>query len=190
MSRTAAVSEPIGESSPLELELPIGGMTCTNCAQRIEQELASQQGVTEASVSFATRRARIVGHEEVPGELAGRAAAAVGSLGYSVLQPASSPGAAHAAATTAQRDGEAGLPAAEAGISTRGSRGLRWHDWPAHRRAGSRLLAGLDGGLAAIQRLAIRGRRSRHGVAGLGAVAGCWPTPGALPATAAPPWTP
>ena len=84
MSRAAAVGDDVDASSPLELELPIEGMTCTNCAHRIEQELNSQAGVTEATVSFATRRARILGYEDTPGTLASRAAATVGSLGYSV----------------------------------------------------------------------------------------------------------
>lgn len=129
MSRTAAVSEPIGGSSPLELELPIGGMTCTNCAHRIEQELASQHGVAEASVSFATRRARIVGHEEAPGELAGRAAAAVSSLGYSVQQRPMSPTASAASGAAAQRVDEA-APAVADATTSGGVIGLAWHDWP------------------------------------------------------------
>ena len=129
MSRTAAVGERTDGSSRIELELPIGGMTCTNCAHRISQELASQDGVIEAAVSFATRRARIVGYEVASGELAGRAAAAVSSLGYSVLQQSSSPAAAAAAIATVERDGEAAQAGADASTARDGP-GLPWHDWP------------------------------------------------------------
>lgn len=84
MSRATPAGDHAAGSSPLEVELPIGGMTCTNCAHRIEQELNALAGVSMATVSFATRRARILGHEDEPGKLAGRAVAIVGSLGYSV----------------------------------------------------------------------------------------------------------
>ena len=139
MSRAAAVGDDVDASPPLELELPIEGMTCTNCAHRIEQELNLQAGVTEATVSFATRRARILGYEDTPGKLASRAAATVGSLGYSVppaglarLTRQAGPAAESSGAATAQQQSEgAGADAAaDAGASGSGDITLAWHDWP------------------------------------------------------------
>ena len=159
MSRAAAVGDHVDASSPLELELPIEGMTCTNCAHRIEQELNSQAGVTEATVSFATRRARILGFEDTPGKLASRAAATVGSLGYSVppaglARLAGQTRPAGATGQTGQADldeqtGHAGpapgstalasAPAGAAGAAADGTGSdagavgnvrLAWHDWP------------------------------------------------------------
>lgn len=139
MSRAAAVGDDVDASSPLELELPIEGMTCTNCAHRIEQELSSQAGVTEATVSFATRRARILGYEDTPGKLASRAAATVGSLGYSVPQAGlarltrqAGPAAESSGAATTQTRSE-GTEAGETsgtGGSAAGDIKLAWHDWP------------------------------------------------------------
>ena len=139
MSRAAAVGDDVDASPPLELELPIEGMTCTNCAHRIEQELNSQAGVTEATVSFATRRARIVGYEDTPGKLASGAAATVGSLGYAV-PPAglarltrqtglASESSGMATAQTQSQGAEADA-AADAGGSTADDVKLAWHDWP------------------------------------------------------------
>ncbi|WP_419946413.1 heavy metal translocating P-type ATPase [Candidatus Poriferisodalis sp.] len=129
-SSAAAAGERTGGTSRIELELPIGGMTCTNCAHRIAQELASQTEVTDASVSFATRRARVVGYEDVPGGLAGRAAAVVSSLGYSVPLQALSPAAPGATSGAVQSKNEAGPAPADAGSSTGGGFGPAWHDWP------------------------------------------------------------
>ena len=139
MSRAAAVGHDVDASTPVELELPIEGMTCTNCAHRIEQELNSQAGVTEATVSFATRRARIVGFEDTPGKLASRAAATVGSLGYAVppaglARLSRQTGLASESSGTAtaqtQSEGAEADAAADAGGSTAGDLTLAWHDWP------------------------------------------------------------
>ena len=46
------------------LELPITGMTCASCANRIERKLNTLDGVT-ASVNYATERATVV--TDVPG---------------------------------------------------------------------------------------------------------------------------
>ncbi|MYZ44930.1 heavy metal translocating P-type ATPase [Schauerella aestuarii] len=40
-------------------EFAIGGMTCTNCARRVEKALASVSGVATATVNPATERARV-----------------------------------------------------------------------------------------------------------------------------------
>ncbi|HEX9963082.1 MAG TPA: HAD-IC family P-type ATPase, partial [Pyrinomonadaceae bacterium] len=41
------------------VELPISGMTCAACANRIEKQLNKQAGVEKASVNFATARATV-----------------------------------------------------------------------------------------------------------------------------------
>ncbi|MEP6715855.1 MAG: cation transporter, partial [Terriglobia bacterium] len=43
----------------VEVELPIGGMTCAACARTIEKQLGSSEGVRKASVNFATRTASV-----------------------------------------------------------------------------------------------------------------------------------
>ncbi|APR78700.1 Lead, cadmium, zinc and mercury transporting ATPase [Minicystis rosea] len=40
-------------------ELPIQGMTCASCVRRVERALLGAPGVMEASVNFATQRARV-----------------------------------------------------------------------------------------------------------------------------------
>jgi len=47
--------QPVSE----KIDLPITGMTCAACANRIERTLAKQPGVKEASVNFATERATV-----------------------------------------------------------------------------------------------------------------------------------
>jgi Cu+-exporting ATPase len=54
----AAGSPPaVGESH--RIDIPITGMTCAACARRIERGLAKAEGVTQASVNFATGRASV-----------------------------------------------------------------------------------------------------------------------------------
>ena len=171
MSRAAAVGDDVDASPPLELELPIEGMTCTNCAHRIEQELNSLAGVTEATVSFATRRARILGFEDTPGTLASRAAATVGSLGYSVppaglarLTRQAGPAAESSGVATAQQQSEgAGADAAaDAGAMAAGDITLAWHDWPltAVLAAGCWLVSMIDALQFAGSRFAVGGAAS------------------------------
>ncbi len=42
-----------------DVELPIGGMTCTACARTVEKQLGAAPGVEQANVNFATRIASI-----------------------------------------------------------------------------------------------------------------------------------
>jgi Cu+-exporting ATPase len=44
---------------PLSLDLAVTGMTCANCAGRVERALAKTPGVQQASVNLATEQARI-----------------------------------------------------------------------------------------------------------------------------------
>jgi P-type Cu+ transporter len=47
----------VGESR--RIDIPVTGMTCAACARRIERGLAKSEGVTQASVNFATGRASV-----------------------------------------------------------------------------------------------------------------------------------
>jgi Cu+-exporting ATPase len=42
-----------------ELLMPVTGMTCANCAAAVERTLARAEGVSEATVNFASERARV-----------------------------------------------------------------------------------------------------------------------------------
>jgi Cu+-exporting ATPase len=46
-------------TEPITLDLPINGMTCANCAGRVERALLRVPGVQSASVNLATERERI-----------------------------------------------------------------------------------------------------------------------------------
>jgi Cu+-exporting ATPase len=66
------------------VELPITGMTCASCANRIERKLNKLDGVT-ASVNYATEKARV---EFDPGTVAPeQLVAAVEAAGYSAALP-------------------------------------------------------------------------------------------------------
>jgi Cu+-exporting ATPase len=77
------------------LELPIEGMTCASCANRIERKLNKLDGVT-ATVNYATEKARV---EFDPGAVAREElVAAVEAVGYSAILPSSDPPRADGAA--------------------------------------------------------------------------------------------
>jgi Cu+-exporting ATPase len=91
---TTAPSPP---AAPAELSLPIEGMTCASCVNRIERFLKKTPGVEEAVVNLATEIATI---RYLP-EQAGRAelVAAVEAAGYDVRPAIVSAGAATELAT-------------------------------------------------------------------------------------------
>ena len=70
---------PIHHTPATHLTLPIEGMTCANCALRVERALARVPGVAEASVNFATGTARVALH---PPAAIGDLTAAVTAAGY------------------------------------------------------------------------------------------------------------
>jgi len=82
---------------PIEIILPIEGMTCASCVNRIERFLKKTDGVAEASVNLATERATV----RLDPALAGRdeVVAAVRAAGYDVRAEASTDDAG--ASTTA-----------------------------------------------------------------------------------------
>jgi Cu+-exporting ATPase len=86
---------------PIEIVLPIEGMTCASCVNRIERFLKKTPGVEEASVNLATEKATI----RLDPAVAGRdeAVAAVQAAGYDV-KPEAAPVAGAATATAALAD--------------------------------------------------------------------------------------
>jgi Cu+-exporting ATPase len=70
------------EHRPIEIVLPIAGMTCASCVNRIERFLGKTDGVVEANVNLATERATVT----VDPAVAGRAevVAAIAAAGYDV----------------------------------------------------------------------------------------------------------
>jgi len=72
------------ELQPIELSLPIEGMTCASCVNRVERFLRKTDGVVEANVNLATEHARVrfdpkvVGRDELE--------RAVEASGYSVRE--------------------------------------------------------------------------------------------------------
>jgi Cu+-exporting ATPase len=75
------------------VELPITGMTCASCANRIERRLNKLDGVT-ASVNYATEKARVEFDRGTVG--AEQLVAAVEAAGYQATLPADDPGDADA----------------------------------------------------------------------------------------------
>ncbi|MGY1700161.1 heavy metal translocating P-type ATPase [Geodermatophilus sp. SYSU D00766] len=71
-------------TTPTQIELSIGGMTCASCAARIEKKLNRLDGVT-ATVNYATEKARVTfGGSVVPEDLV----ATVEKAGYTAALPA------------------------------------------------------------------------------------------------------
>jgi Cu+-exporting ATPase len=110
METTAAPPAPAAPSA--EIQLPIEGMSCASCVNRIERFLRKTPGVEEASVNLATEMATITYLPEVAGldELA----RAIEAAGYEVrpLQKA-------ADGTKASLVDEADMEAAERGRERR-----------------------------------------------------------------------
>jgi Cu+-exporting ATPase len=78
---TPSVSPHRDASEPFEL--PIQGMTCANCARRVEEALAAVPGVTEAHVNFATRTASVAHLPTLEAQVLERA---VEAAGYHVIK--------------------------------------------------------------------------------------------------------
>jgi len=76
---------PAATSTSAEIELPISGMTCASCVNRIERFLKKTDGVETASVNLATEVATIRYRADVTGraELAG----AIQAAGYDLKPP-------------------------------------------------------------------------------------------------------
>ncbi|MGP3755595.1 heavy metal translocating P-type ATPase [Streptomyces sp. IBSNAI001] len=88
------------------VELAIGGMTCASCAARIEKKLNRMEGV-EATVNYATEKARVAFAEDVSVD---DLIATVEATGYTAQPPAPprpEPGSAGAPAAAGGEDGRA-----------------------------------------------------------------------------------
>ena len=46
-------------STPFDIDLGVGGMTCASCVSRVERALGKVPGVSAASVNLATETARV-----------------------------------------------------------------------------------------------------------------------------------
>ena len=66
------------------IDLPIKGMTCAGCANTIAEALRHENGVKQASVNFATRRATVIFEPDVTGKAA--LTAAISRAGYAVAE--------------------------------------------------------------------------------------------------------
>jgi Cu+-exporting ATPase len=84
-----------------EITLPIGGMTCASCVNRIERYLRKTDGVLEASVNLATERATVTIDATRIGR--GELVEAVEAAGYDV-RPAPEPARAGAAPSELSAD--------------------------------------------------------------------------------------
>src|SRR6187431_245918 len=73
-----------------QLELPITGMTCASCANRIERKLNTLDGVT-ATVNYATERATV--DYDATAVEPGQLVEAVEAAGYSAALPQAAAGA-------------------------------------------------------------------------------------------------
>src|SRR3954452_21176264 len=71
------------EATVTEIELPITGMTCASCANRIERKLNKLDGVT-ATVNYATEKAKVRAPDGIP---AGELLATVEAAGYRARLP-------------------------------------------------------------------------------------------------------
>ena len=74
----------VDSSSTRQLTLPITGMTCANCAATVERALCRTEGVTGASVNYATERAVVELSRGAP--TLEDLSIAVERVGYGVLQ--------------------------------------------------------------------------------------------------------
>ena len=117
-------------------DLPIEGMTCASCANRIEKRLSKQPGVTSASVNFATKVATVKYDAAATG--LEKLAKAVDDIGYKAIVPPMRLGAANPPHGHAGHDHAAMLaaqgPGAHAGHAMSGGGGGEDHS--AHMNVG------------------------------------------------------
>src|SRR3954453_2486738 len=59
MTTSSPASSTLPAMPDIELSLPIEGMTCASCTNRVERFLRKTDGVVEANVNLATEQARV-----------------------------------------------------------------------------------------------------------------------------------
>ncbi len=74
----------MNSATPIELDLPVSGMTCASCAGRVERALRKVPGVQQASVNLASEQARIQLDGPSSGDTLPALVAAVEQAGYAV----------------------------------------------------------------------------------------------------------
>lgn len=74
----------MSSANPIELDLPVSGMTCASCAGRVERALRKVPGVQDASVNLASEQARIQLNAPSSGDTLPALVAAVEQAGYQV----------------------------------------------------------------------------------------------------------
>lgn len=74
----------MSSANPIELDLPVSGMTCASCAGRVERALRKVPGVQDASVNLASEQARVQLAAPSNGETLPALVAAVEQAGYQV----------------------------------------------------------------------------------------------------------
>ncbi|MFR0692455.1 heavy metal translocating P-type ATPase [Enterobacterales bacterium AE_CKDN230030158-1A_HGKHYDSX7] len=74
----------MSSANPIELDLPVSGMTCASCAGRVERALRKVPGVQEASVNLASEQARVQLAGPSDGKTLPALVAAVEQAGYQV----------------------------------------------------------------------------------------------------------
>ncbi|QEY75439.1 heavy metal translocating P-type ATPase [Pseudomonas denitrificans (nom. rej.)] len=74
----------MNSANPIELDLPVSGMTCASCAGRVERALRKVPGVQDASVNLASEQARVQLAAPSSGETLPALVAAVEQAGYQV----------------------------------------------------------------------------------------------------------
>src|SRR5450755_318710 len=84
-------AQATARTTPIEIVLPIEGMTCASCVNRIERFLNKTEGVLQANVNLATGRATVTVDPAVAGRL--ELVTAVEAAGYDV-RPEAPPTAA------------------------------------------------------------------------------------------------
>jgi len=96
--------DPASNESAARIELPVAGMTCASCVNRIERFLQRTEGVEAASVNLATETATVTYRPSVTGR--SELARAVEAAGYELKPPptADELGAARSLQAAAETD--------------------------------------------------------------------------------------
>jgi len=132
----AAPTDQTAKTTIERADLPIEGMTCASCANRIEKRLSKQPGVTSANVNFATKVATVKYDPAATGPET--LAKAVDDIGYKAVVPPARRNAVNPAHGHAGHDHAAMLAAQGAGAHAGHamSSGAGGEDHSAHMNVG------------------------------------------------------